>query len=395
MKTALGVFEELHGYLVTVPTGTATDLAAPQGATMSQVCSLTGPADTTVRQHRDIATGLHSLGALYLEAGNHAAALSPLLRCASILEVTDGVGEALAGVLTALAEQQKVVGEKLTAAALYRRVLSILYCSPARPPPRACAVAVAGLAEMLRTEGRDKQAMLLLQHGLELHREADSSEAPAGSFPTACVLLQLAELWEGAGEYSRAEKLFQESLHIFRQHLGSIHSESARAMEGIARSLAKLRRSADASVVAQGAMAVRQAGNRQSRPEDVEACRIAAESLRFEWTGYGSVEVPAGQQPASLGPQECSRERPWRGTMRAAPESSAASPDSAGATSPQSAPHGDASPLMETQAMMRHRREAQRLREEFQKLRAEGCERVKELEQQLAKADSTIQRLGV
>jgi len=180
--------------------------------------------------HRDVATSLNNLAALYWAMGNYAAAEPLLKRSLAIREkVLDPDHPAVATSLNNLAALYRAMGNYAAAEPLYKRSLAI-FEKVLDPDHRDVATTLNNLAALYQAMGNYAAAEPLYKHSLAIREKELDPNHP----DVAASLNNLALLYQDMGNYAAAEPLLKRSLAISEKVLDLDHPVVAASPNNLA-----------------------------------------------------------------------------------------------------------------------------------------------------------------
>ncbi len=180
--------------------------------------------------HRDIATPLNSLGALYRNHGDYAKAEPLFARSLAIREREYGLDHVtVAESLSNLALLYKLRGLYAKAEPLYARSLAIYEKALGPDSPIVATVAI-NMAGLYRDQGAYAKAEALLERALAIRQKALGPNHPE----VAGCLNNLAVVYRDQGAFAKAEPLYTRSLAIFEKALRPDHPHLAMSLNNLA-----------------------------------------------------------------------------------------------------------------------------------------------------------------
>jgi tetratricopeptide (TPR) repeat protein len=191
--------------------------------------------------HPDTAESLNSLASLYLIQEKYEQAEPLFKQALAIREQRLGVDHSdTARSLNHLAALYNDQGKYEQAEPLYTRALAIQ--EKLESGDRGTVTTLNNLASFYRERGRYEQAMSLYQRALAIQKQRLGTELPHivatldthAILDTATILDNLALLYDDVGAYGEAEQLYQQSLSIYEQRLGSEHPDTVIALNNLA-----------------------------------------------------------------------------------------------------------------------------------------------------------------
>lgn len=180
--------------------------------------------------HRDVASALNGLAAIYNDKGDSAKAEPLLQRSLAIREKALGpehpnVAESLNNLATVYSSRE----DYAKAEPLLQRALAIREKSLG-PEHLNVAVTFNSLASLHYGKGEYAKAEPLYQRALAIREKALGPEHR----DVAVALNNLANVYRGKGDYAKVEPLYQRSLAIFEKALGSGHPNVAASFNNLA-----------------------------------------------------------------------------------------------------------------------------------------------------------------
>jgi tetratricopeptide (TPR) repeat protein len=213
--------------------------------------------------HPDVATSLNNLAALYGGQGRYAEAEPLHQRALAIREKALGPDHPdVATSLNNLAALYDYQGRYAEAEPLYQRALAIWEKALGREHPDV-ATSFNNLALLYAKQGQYAQAEPLHQRALAIREKGLGPDHPEVS----TSLNNSAELYRAQSRYIEVEPLYQRALAIVEKALGPDHPNVATVLENYARLLRETKRGAAASEMEARAQAIRAAHAKHNPPK--------------------------------------------------------------------------------------------------------------------------------
>ena len=244
--------------------------------------------------HRNTATLLNNIAALYDDLGRYADAEPLYERSLAIFERALGPEHPdVATGLNNVARLYHAQGRYAEAVLLYQRSLAIMKKALGPEHPDV-AVSLNNTAELYRTQGRYAEAEPLYQLALAIREKALGLEHPS----VGESLNNLAALYQAQGRYAEAELLYQRTMAVLEKALGPGHPNVATSINNLASLYDDLGRYTEAEPLYQRALAIREKALGPDHPDVARSLNNLAELYRLQGR-YAEAE-PFNQRSLSI-----------------------------------------------------------------------------------------------